>query len=45
MALTISAQLDKIVSSYVEHKGEGLKIAYDSSGPRRAMKNRWGVCC
>ncbi len=31
MALTISEQLDKFVSSYVEHtKGEGLKIAYDS---------------
>ena len=34
MALTISAQLDKFVSSYVEHtKGEGLKIVYDSEWP------------
>ena len=34
MALTISAQLDKFVSSYVEHaKGEGLKIAFDSEWP------------
>ncbi|WP_394221859.1 SecY-interacting protein [Alteromonas gracilis] len=34
MALTISAQLDKFVSSYVEQaKGDGLKIAFDSAWP------------
>ena len=32
MALTISAQLDKFVSSYVE-QAEGLKIAFDSEWP------------
>ncbi|MDK2764093.1 SecY-interacting protein [Alteromonas sp. 07-89-2] len=34
MALTISAQLDKFVSSYVEQaEAEGLKIAFDSVWP------------
>ena len=34
MALTISAQLDKFVSSYVEQaEAEGLKIAFDSEWP------------
>lgn len=34
MALTISEQLDKFVSSYIEQaKGEGLKIAFDSEWP------------
>lgn len=34
MALTISAQLDKFVSSYIKHaEGDGLKIAYDSEWP------------
>ncbi|MDY6974958.1 MAG: SecY-interacting protein [Pseudomonadota bacterium] len=39
MALTIPAQLDKFVSSYVEQaEGEGLKIAFDSEWPSPCYK-------